>query len=73
MYVQPGGTLEEMGVSLRGQPKFSGALVPGLNGTKIGVQNGNTTLVSFEGPPQSIEVRFGRGCDNGLFSSCVRI
>jgi hypothetical protein len=56
MYIQPGGTLEAMGVSLRGQPKFNGALVPGMNGTKLGVQNQNTTLVSFEGPLQSIEV-----------------
>ncbi|GBF90010.1 hypothetical protein Rsub_02716 [Raphidocelis subcapitata] len=56
LYIQPGGSLETKGASLRGQPKFSGALVAGLNGTALAVQTGNTTLVSFEGPPQSIEV-----------------
>lgn len=71
MYIQPGGTLEDMGVSLRGQPKFNGALVPGMNGTKLGVQNQNTTLVSFEGPLQSIEVGVGRGlCRLGLLGTC---
>ena len=55
-YIQPGGTLQSTGVSLRGQPKFSGALVEGLNGTRIGVQSRNTTVGSFDGPQQSIDV-----------------
>lgn len=53
-YVQPGGTLEARGASLRGQPKFSGALV--LNETRMGVQSAPTALVAFEGPPSSLEV-----------------
>ncbi|KIZ06640.1 hypothetical protein MNEG_1308 [Monoraphidium neglectum] len=56
MYIQPGGTLQAMGVSLRGQPKFNGALIKGLNGSRMGVQGGATSLISFEGPQQSIEV-----------------
>jgi hypothetical protein len=61
LYLQPGGTVETQGASLRGQPKFSGWIVPGYNGSRLGVQGGNSTLAAFDGPTQSMEVRLGPG------------
>lgn len=71
MYIQPGGTLQQQGASLRGQPKFSGALVPGFNGSRIGVQSGSTALGAFDGPAQSMEVggRWGRAARLGASSA----
>jgi hypothetical protein len=56
LYIQPGGTLQYQGASLRGQPKFSGWIVPGYNGSRLGVQGGNTSIAAFDGPTQSMEV-----------------
>lgn len=57
IYITPGGTPDPQGGSLADQPKFSGALVAGLNGSVVGLQLGGTTLSSYEGPTQSMEVR----------------
>jgi hypothetical protein len=52
--ISPDGSLTDYPLS--GKPKFMGHVLPQYNMTRVGIQDGPSELIAFQGPDTSLEV-----------------